>query len=148
MSEYEDYEYRCNLIREENQAVLESFESWILGKGLSKSTAQKHKENIDFYINEFLLYEGPKHAAEGVDEVGMFLGYWFIRKAMWASESSIKSYAASLKKFYDFLSERGEVDLAEVKDMKTRIKEELPEWLATVGRYDDPSVDPDDVWQW
>ena len=148
MSEYEKYEHRCNQIREENQAILDAFESWILAKGISKATAKKHRENIDFYINEFLLYESPKHASEGVDEVGVFLGYWFIRKAMWANESNIKSNATSLKKFYKFLEERGEVDSEAVKDMKERIKEDLPEWIATVKRYDDPSVDPDNVWQW
>jgi len=119
-----------------------------LAKGISKATANKHRENIDFYINAFLLYESPKHASEGVDEVGVFLGYWFIRKAMWANESNIKSNATSLKKFYEFLEERGEVDSEAVKDMKERIKEDLPEWIATVKRYDDPSVDPDNVWQW
>ena len=148
MSEYEEYEHRCNLIREENQAILDAFESWILAKGLSKATAKNHRENIGFFINEFLLYESPKHASEGVDEVGMFLGYWFIRKAMWASETSIKSNAMSLKKFYDFMMERGEVTSEAVKDMKDRIKEDLPEWIATVRRYDDPSVDVEDVWQW
>jgi len=148
MNEYEEYERRCNRIREENQAILDAFESWILAKGLSQATAKKHRENIDFYINEFLLYESPKRASEGVDEVDMFLGYWFIRKAMWASEANIKSNAASLKKFYKFLEERGEVDSEAVKDMKERIKENLSEWIATVKRYDDPSVDPEDVWQW
>ena len=32
----------------------------------------------------------------------MFLGFWFIRKAMWASQSSIKGNATSLKKLYTF----------------------------------------------
>ncbi len=148
MIDYEEYERQCALIREENQAMLDGFEEWILEKGLSESTAQKHRENIAFYINEFLLYESPKRAAEGVDEVGMFLGYWFIRKAMWASETSIRSNAASLKKFYDFLAERGEVKPGAVKEMKAGIKEDLPEWIETVRRYDDPSVDLEDVWPW
>lgn len=148
MSEYEEFEHQCDLIREENQVILEAFESWILVKGLSKSTAQKHRENIDFFINEFLLYENPKHAYEGIDEVDMFLGYWFIRKAMWANETSIKSNATSLKKFYDFMKERNEVNAESVKDMKERIKEDLPEWIATVRRYDDPSVGAEDIWQW
>jgi site-specific recombinase XerD len=148
MSQYEDYERESNSIREENHAILGDFETWTLRKGLSEATAKKHRENIDFYINEFLLYESPKHASEGVDEVGMFLGYWFIRKAMWASEASIKSNATSLKKFYDFMMERGDVDPEAVKDMKERIKEDLPEWVATIRRYDDPSVDPQDVWRW
>ena len=128
--------------------LLDNFESWIRGNGLSEATAKKHRENIDFYINEFLLYESPKHASESVDEVGMFLGYWFIRKAMWANEASVKTNATSLKRFYDFMLERGEVDPEAVKDMKERIKEDLPEWVATMKRYDAPSIDPEDVWQW
>ena len=146
--EYEEYESQCKLIREENKALLDAFESWILYKGLSESTASKHRENIDFYTNEFLLYETPKRAVEGVNEVGAFLGYWFIRKAMWANEASIKSNAASLKKFYDFLKDRGEINLEDVKNMKTRIKEDLPEWIATMKRYDDPIIEAEDVWQW
>ncbi len=148
MTEYEEYEHQCDIIRKQNQVILDAFETWILDKGLSKSTAQKHRDNIDFYINEFLLYESPKRASEGVDEVGMFLGYWFIRKAMWANETSIKSNAASLKKFYDFMQQRGEVDSESVKYMKQRIKEELQDWIATVKRYDDPSLGPEDVWRW
>jgi len=148
MTEYEEYERKCSSIREENMKLLDSFESWIRSHGLSEATVKKHRENIDFYINEFLLYEDPKRPAEGVDEIGMFLGYWFIRKAMWANETNIKATAASLKKFYDFMSERGEVDTEAVKDMKERIKDDLPEWIATVRRYDDPSVEAEDVWQW
>ncbi len=148
MNEYEEYEQRFERIRKENEALLDAFEAWILDKGLSQSTARRHKENIDFFINEFLLYEEPTQPAEGVDAIGYFLGYWFIRKAMWANESSIRSNAASLKKFYDFLAERGEVDPEDVKDMKQEIKEELPEWIATVKRYDDPDVDMEDVWPW
>jgi len=44
------------------------------------------------------------------------------------------------------MMERGEVDSEAIKGMKERIKEDLPEWVATIRRYDDPSVDPEDVW--
>ncbi len=148
MSRYNECERECNSIREENKTLLDDFESWVLNNGLSKATAKKHRGNIDFYINEFLLYEDPKPASEGVNEVGIFLGYWFIRKAMWANEASIKANAASIKKFYDFMLERREVALEAVEDMKERIKEDLPEWVATMKRYDDPSIDPENVWQW
>lgn len=43
---------------------------------------------------------------------------------------------------------RGEVDQEEVKEMKERIKEDLPEWIATMKRYDDPLIDQEDIWQW
>jgi hypothetical protein len=67
---------------------------------------------------------------------------------MWANVSSPKTNSTSLKKFYDFMLKRGEVDQEEVKEMKERIKEDLPEWIATMKRYDDPLIDQEDIWQW
>lgn len=148
MRDYEDYDRSCQSIREENAKLLDDFESWLIRKNLTETTAIRHCRNIDFYINEFLLYEGPRRPADGVNDVGLFLGYWFIRKAMWANQTSIKANAASLKKFYDFMAERGEVDRSHVNAMKGKIKNELPEWLATMRRYDDPSIDMEDVWPW
>jgi hypothetical protein len=80
--EYEEYKRTCQAIREENAALLKEFAGWLRGKGLSGATVERHCENIDFYVNEFLLYDGATPAADGMQEVGMFLGYWFIRKAM------------------------------------------------------------------
>jgi site-specific recombinase XerD len=77
----------------------------------------------------------------------MFLGYWFIKKAMWASKASIKSNAASLKKFYTYLYERGSIEKEDLASLKETIKEEMPEWIATLERYDDPSItDMGEVW--
>lgn len=141
---YEQYERACEAIREENAALLEEFSEWLSAKGLSDGTVKKHLENMDFYVNEFLLYEDAKPAAEGIDEVGMFLGYWFIKKAMWATETAVRSNSISLKKFYQFMSEKGKVDREAVEDLKAQIREDLPEWLGTLRRYDDPSIeDPD-----
>jgi hypothetical protein len=47
--------------------------------------------------NDYLLYEDALEAKDGVDAVSWFLGDWFIRKAMWSSQASIKENAASLK---------------------------------------------------
>ncbi len=148
MNEYEQYEQECELIRAENRELLDGFVSWLAAAGLSSATIERHKSNIDFYVNEFLLYESTVHASEGVDEVGAFLGHWFIRKALWASGSSIKANATSLKKFYTFMCERGAVSREAVQALKARVKEELSEWVATVERYDDPAVEPKDVWQY
>jgi intergrase/recombinase len=145
--DYEQYETECEKIRESNEKLLEDFENWLRKSNLADKTIRKHAENIDFYINEYLLYEDAIEPQEGIFSVGMFLGYWFIKKATWASESSIKSNAASLKKFYVYLSERGIVDKEDLDSLKETIKEEMPERLATLGRYDDPSItDMEEVW--
>lgn len=145
MDDYEKYENECKTIREANKLLLRDFEAWLKSSGLSKKVTESHLLNIDFYVNEYLLYEEATEAKEGVDAVDMFLGYWFIKKSMWASQASIKGNAASLKKFYAFMHEKGLIDTDDLADVKDTIKEGMPEWLATLKRYDDPSVD--DVWQ-
>ncbi|MCI5207392.1 MAG: recombinase [Candidatus Electrothrix sp. ATG2] len=144
MDDYEKYEQDCKKIRKANEDILDEFYAWLKASGLSKKTIKKHVGNIDFYVNEYLLYEDAIKAKDGAGDVGMFLGYWFIRKAMWASQSSIKSNATSLKKFYTFMHEKGLISKNDLTDLKQRIKEEMPEWLATLARYDDPSVE--NVW--
>jgi hypothetical protein len=144
---YEKYEKECAKIRAENGLVLTAFASWLGSKGLSEKVIEKHVENVDFYINEFLLYDDAERAADGIHGVGMFLGYWFIKKAMWASPSAIKNNAASLKKFYAYMCERGDVSSDDVASLRDTIREGMPEWVATVRRYDDPDItDMGEVW--
>ncbi len=147
MDDYEKYEAACKKIRRANQKLLTDFESWLKSSGLSEKTIKNHLANIDFYVNEYLLYEDAVEAKDGVDSVSDFLGYWFIKKAMWASQSSIKANASSLKKFYSFLLEKGLIDKDDLNEIKETIKEEMTEWLETLERYDDPSIeDMSDVW--
>ena len=66
---------------------------------------------------------------------------------MWANKSAIKENAASLKKFYQYLYEDGKVSKETFSAMKESIKENMPEWLATMERYDDPDIeDMEEVW--
>jgi site-specific recombinase XerD len=140
------YQKECESIRKANAQLLKEFSAWLRAKGLSDKTVRTHCENMDFYLNRFLLYEDAEEAASGVSRVNMFLGYWFIKKAMWASTSSIQSNGASLKRFYSFMAEKGRVDKGELDELKAEIREGMPEWLETMARYDDPDVDFEDVW--
>jgi site-specific recombinase XerD len=141
MDDYQKYEEDCKKIRKANERLLNEFEMWLKSAGLSDKTINNHLSNIDFYVNEYLLYEDATEAKDGVDAVGMFLGYWFIKKAMWASKSSIKGNATSLKKFYTFMHEKGLIDKEDLTDLMQTIKKDMPEWLETLERYDNPSVE-------
>ncbi len=144
---YEKYDEECKRIRKENKKLISDFKTWLSAKGLSQKTIDNHTSNMDFYINEFLLYEDAIEAKDGAGEIGLFLGYWFIKKAMWANKSAIKGNAASLKKFYQYLYEDGKVSEETFSAMKESIKEDMPEWLATMERYDDPDIeDMEEVW--
>jgi len=144
MNDYEKYEIECDRIRAENEKLLEEFSLWLKKSGLTERTVSSHNENVAFYINEFLLYSDIEEAKDGAYSINMYLGYWFIKKAMWSSEASIKSNATSLKKFYTFMNEKGLVDNETLQDLKDTIKEEMAGWLRAMRKYDDLTID--DVW--
>ncbi len=144
MDDFEKYLQECKRIRKTNKRLLKEFEVWLESSGLKEKTIRDHVMNIDFYINEYLLYEEATKARDGAGLVDMFLGYWFIRKAMWASKTSIRGNAASLKKFYTFMHGKGLIESKDLNDLKATIKTEMPEWLETLARFDDPSVE--EVW--
>ena len=134
-------------IKKENNELLENFKKWLQETGLSEKTINSHVNNAKFFINEFLVYEEAIPASEGGLHISMFLGYWFIKKAMWASPAEIKANAASLKKFYTFLQKSGTIEEKELEDITKTIKEEMPDWIATIKRYDDPDItEMEEVW--
>ncbi|MGL1931932.1 MAG: hypothetical protein OCC45_09245 [Desulfotalea sp.] len=140
-------ETKIDEIKVNNQLLLEQFRDHLETNRLSTSTINKHVGNIEFYINDFLLYfEELQLAKEGYYQVNYFLGDWFIRKAMWASVSSIKSNITSLKKFYQFMYEIGEIKKEDLDDLKVEIKEGKNEWIETCKNYDNPDIDMEDVW--
>jgi site-specific recombinase XerD len=141
MDNYEEYEKQCKRIRTENEGLLEDFVSSLEAAGLSKKTVDSHVTNVAFYIDHFLLYEEAIAAQEGLDQISVFLGYWFIKKAMWASQDNMRGNAASLKKFYAFLCGRGLVSQEDLAELNATIKQGLPGWLNTLKRYDDPEID-------
>ena len=147
MDSYEQYEKDCERIRKDNEKILSEFEKWLSDKDLSKKTIANHCNNVDFYINEFLLYEEAIEASDGIYEIGYFLGFWFIKKAMWASKSTIKGNATSFKKFYEFMLDKGKIDKEDYIELKEVIKNNMQEWLDTMDRYDDPEIeDMEEVW--
>ena len=145
MDRYRQYEEDCKKIRQVNQDLLTGFEAWLLGLGLARKTSAGHRLNTDFFINEFLLNEEAIAATEGVSHIDLYLGGWFIEKAMWASPASIKSSAASIKKFYAFLLAQGLVTKPDVDLLAQTIKDQMPAWLAAMKRQQDRfDADEDD----
>ena len=97
---YDDYSKACDKIRAKNSEYLNLFEQVLVDDGLKDSTIKRHLSTIDFYINDFLLYEEPLTMDYGIGKIDSFLGDFFIRKCMWSTPGNIKSTAASIKRFY------------------------------------------------
>lgn len=135
MSDDQEIQSSPERIEKDNKRLLTAFEQWLGDAGLTDATIGRHVTNISFFLEHFLQYYESVDARVGAEYVPEFLGDWFIRKAMWSSESSIKGNAASLKKFYAFLAERGEVERQVVTDLNQTIKAGMPTWLDNMRQY-------------
>jgi site-specific recombinase XerD len=135
--DYEAYEKERDAIREVNELHLAGFEKWLKSSGLSQKTIDRHVSNVEFYINDFLCYYDAEDVQHGCYRVGRFLGDWFIRKAMWSSCTGIRSYAASFKKFYQYMLAVNVIEQKDYDMLCETIKEELPDWLDAMRRYDE-----------
>lgn len=136
-----DYEGDAILIaaiREKNNQYLEIFEEDLKTANLKQKTINNHLANVDFYINTYLLNYEPLEMAAGCgNEIQFFLGDFFIRKAMWSTPASIKSTAASIKKFYKSMMNHGYVDKENYSILCDDIKENMSEWQAECEAYND-----------
>jgi hypothetical protein len=58
---------------------------------------------------------------------------WFPRKALWASESSTKSYMTSFKKFFSYMVETEKISPEIEAEVKDTLKEGKQEFLDAVS---------------
>ena len=141
------YDELCDEQRSKNEKLLEEFEERLLADGLKQNTVNNHISNVDFYINTYLLYYNIIEPSDGMPMVGGFLGDFFIRKALWSTPQSIKSTAASLKKFYKFMVDSGRADKTVYEEMCRQFKKEMPDWQETCRRFNAPdSLGAEDIW--
>lgn len=136
MEDYKIWEKKEKENRERNKKFIEEFEEWLTQKGLVKKTIRKHVNNATLYINDYLNYYEANKMEDGVYSVYGFLDGWFIEKCLWASRNSLKETAASIKKFYECMSEKGYVKKEDYKSLCLEIKEGMDEFLEQLDAFD------------
>lgn len=142
IDDYDVYERECERIRAQNKGFLEMFENDMRAHGLAESTIRRHLDNVDFYINEYLLYYDAHEVEFGCYDVAGFLGDFFIRKCMWSTPSTIKTNATSIKKFYKFMLSNGFISAEAYGELVNDIKENIADWQEACAEFNDPSNDP------
>ena len=89
-----------------------------------------------FFLNRYLLHYDAIPMQDGPQHIDDFLGNWFIRKAMWSSPKTIQQTAASLKKFYKCMCERGHVSSEDLGEVLDTVKENLQDWKDACEDFD------------
>lgn len=133
---YEQYEKECEEIRKVNGELIKIFENELKEKGLVKKTIKNHIENIDLYINDYLLREDALPMENGLTKLDSFF-YFFIHKCMWSTPPSCKAMGASIKKFYRCMMEHGKIDKSDYELLSQDIKEMMPFWVEECDDFND-----------
>ena len=142
MTKLDEREIQLKENTKRNEDYLKMFKKSLEEKQLTAKTIRKHVSNIDFYLNDYLTYYDEIIKMEdGTQHIGSFIGDWFIRKAIWASKSSIKEMASSLKKFYEYMSALGFVKISDYQDMCYEIKDNMDLYLENLEDYDNGTFD-------
>ena len=119
-----------------NKKFMKEFEEYLKEKSLSAKTIRKHISNVDLFINDYLNYYDVETAEEGINSVYSFLNGWFIEKCMWATPYTTKEEAASIKKFYAYMSEKGYVEKEDYKLLCEELKDNMDEILDNLEAFD------------
>lgn len=127
----EDYQK----LETENQKLLELFKQWLKAQNLSSKTIRNHLFNAELFINEYLIYHQLVNPIEGISFIEDFMEDFFVRKCMWSNASSVKSTAASLKKFYQCLAHNGKILAKDFDFVKELIKDNMDFWVENVTDY-------------
>ena len=93
-------------------------------------------DNVDLYINDFLLREDAEHMESGLGRLDPFF-YFFIHKCMWSTPANVKTTAASLKKFYKCMTENGKIDKEDYQHFCETLKEGIPVWQEECTDFND-----------
>lgn len=141
-----DYEAQHEKILAANAELLDTFYTHLESKNLSPKTAGRHANNIAFFADRYLADYEATSLVDGYDMIAGFLGDWFIRKAMWSNEKSIRENITSFRKYYAFLRDSGIIEEGEYKALLASIKEQQDEWVAAVNRYNDPDIPAGEIW--
>lgn len=132
----ENIEKKIKENQKRNKKFMKEFEEWLKEKSLSDKTIKKHISNVDIFINDYLNYYDIETAEEGINSVYSFLSGWFIEKCMWATPYTTKEEAASIKKFYAYMSEKGYVEKEDYKFLCEELKDSMDEILDTLEAFD------------
>ena len=131
-----DLEKKIEENKKRNKKFMKEFEEYLKEKNLKDKTIKKHLSNVDLFINDYLNYYDIETPEEGINSVYSFLSGWFIEKCVWATVYTTKETAASIKKFYAYMSEKGYVEKEDYKELCEELKDSMDEILEYLDAFD------------
>ena len=132
----ENYEKEINENLKRNTVFIKEFEKWLKSQKLTAKTIRNHLSNIDLYLNDYLSYYEVTKMEKGVSRAYTFFNDWFIRKCAFATMTSIKEIAASVKKFYKCMLENKHISNDDYDFLYRSITDNMDEFFDSLDEFD------------
>lgn len=107
---------------------LGTFEKSLRASRVSEKTVQKHLDGMQLFLFDFLNDGDVATMEESPALIDWFMGDWVPRNG-WATKTTLKGYATSLKKFYKCMLDEGLVPYIAYRYVLDEIKLHMDEWL-------------------
>ena len=120
---FEEFDQVADEVRKNNEYLLEAFKDYLAAENLSEKTIKKYASYVDDYINLYLLYSRIITPVSNEGNLTDYLGYWASGKMIWTSLDGLRKSSTSLRKFYKFLVQVGEITEEQFKQVNESIKE-------------------------
>lgn len=121
--------YELEAKRKENENYLKLFENQMKKEGLAPGIIKKHLSNVEFYINDYLLFSSIINIEDGMSEMRDFFYYWFFAKALHSKCESVYAHIDSVTLFYKLMVDQGLVNREDYEKMLCNINEYKAEWI-------------------
>ena len=107
-----------HMSREIVKHLVDFYDYLFINKKLKEKTADKHCENVEFYISNYLNMKSLDELNRITkDSIHMFMLDWFIPKVA-TSRSNVKDQITSLSQYVKFLVDKGIVESKLLQDFK------------------------------
>lgn len=137
MNDWEHYEDEAAARARENAEVLVLFQRALEESGLSPKTIRVHLRNISIYLNEYLQRDRPRSFADGASAAALddFFCYYDTQKCLWTTPASLKTTAASIRKFYRCMLDAGRIRREAFQEVSDTIRLNMPDWQKRLGIF-------------
>lgn len=130
-----DYDLKTDKNIKRNENFIKLFEKSLKEEKLSERTINKHLDNIDLFINDYLNHYDTYKMEEGPYHFYDLFSYWFPIKIAYSSETLLKSLLTTVKKFYKCMVENNLVDKEMYDYAISSVNQNFDEFIDILHQY-------------
>ncbi len=142
-----EYEELCADVRVVNEQHIDLFFEDLTKARVSRAKVNQYLGDVEVFLNDYLLRYSIHTMEEGPRMIEDYLGDFFIKKLPWSTPASIKTTAASLKKFYECMLQHGVIPQEDYDFLCGEIRKKQAKWCRLCEEYNTPEKpeidDPD-----